>query len=249
MDTLSIIMLCFSLLGALDRIFGNRLGLGNEFEKAFHMLGVMALSMIGIIVISPWFASLLEPISEALFTYFKIDPSIIPAMIFANDMGGAQLALEIMVNEEIGRFNALIVSSMMGATFSFTIPLAIGCTEKENQKHVLLGLLCGIITIPFGCFAAGIVMNIPIIFLLYNLLPLQIFAIILVIALLNFPETSVRVFGFIASGIKVMLTIGLALGIIKYMTGYEPVKGMASIEEGAAVCLNACITMTGAFPM
>ena len=47
MNYLTVIILIFSMLGALDRIFGNRLGLGKEFEKAFMLLGAMALSMIG----------------------------------------------------------------------------------------------------------------------------------------------------------------------------------------------------------
>ncbi len=49
MNVLSIIMLVFAILGALDRIIGNKLGLGAEFEKGFMLLGNMALTMIGLI--------------------------------------------------------------------------------------------------------------------------------------------------------------------------------------------------------
>ena len=38
MNFLSIIMLGFAILGGIDRIFGNRLKLGNEFEKGFYVL-------------------------------------------------------------------------------------------------------------------------------------------------------------------------------------------------------------------
>ena len=58
MNYLTIIILVFSVLGALDKIFGNRFGLGKEFEKAFILLGTMALSMIGMIVISPFVAEI-----------------------------------------------------------------------------------------------------------------------------------------------------------------------------------------------
>ena len=50
MNVLSIIMLVFAILGALDRIIGNKFGLGAEFEKGFMLLGTMALSMIGMII-------------------------------------------------------------------------------------------------------------------------------------------------------------------------------------------------------
>ena len=39
-------MLVFSMLGALDRIIGNKFGLGKEFERGFMLLGNMALSMM-----------------------------------------------------------------------------------------------------------------------------------------------------------------------------------------------------------
>ncbi len=122
MQYLTIVILIFSVLGALDRICGNRFGIGKEFEKAFMLLGAMALSMIGMIVISPLIADIMKPASEFLSSILYIDSSIIPASLFANDMGGASLAVEMAANEKTGLFNALVVSSMMGCTISFTIP-------------------------------------------------------------------------------------------------------------------------------
>lgn len=79
MKFISVLMLAFSLLGALDRIFGNKFGLGKEFERGFMLLGTMALSMIGMIVISPFIAQILSPFFGVFYNTFGIDPSIIPA--------------------------------------------------------------------------------------------------------------------------------------------------------------------------
>ena len=114
MNYLTVIILVFSVLGALDRIVGNRFGLGKEFEKAFMLLGTMALSMIGMIVISPFIVELMKPLSEFLVNSLHIDPSIIPASLFANDMGGAALSVEMAMDDKLGLYNALVVSSMMG---------------------------------------------------------------------------------------------------------------------------------------
>ena len=48
MNFVSLIMVFFSVLGAADRIIGNRFGLGKEFEKGVMVIGSLALSMIGI---------------------------------------------------------------------------------------------------------------------------------------------------------------------------------------------------------
>lgn len=249
MNFITIIMAVFSVLGGLDRIFGNKLGLGKEFEKGFMLFGTMALSMIGMIIISPAIASALSPCFEFVYKTVGIDPSIIPASLFANDMGGASLAAEIAQNEKIGMFNALVVSSMMGCTISFTIPFALGCVKKEMHSSLLLGLLCGIVTIPVGCFVSGLLLKLPFKLLIINLLPIIIFALIIGAGLLFLPKICIKIFGLLGSFMKIIITAGLVLGIIKFLTGLEPIKNLAPIEEGAAICLNATIVMSGAFPL
>ena len=249
MNYLTITMLVFSLLGALDRILGNRFGLGKEFERAFMLIGTMALSMIGMIVISPLIAELMLPVSDLMSKTFGIDASIIPASLFANDMGGAPLAVEMANNEKTGLYNALVVSSMMGCTVSFTIPFALGVVDKEHHRELLLGLLCGIVTIPVGSFVAGIICGMPLMALTVNLIPLIIFSAIIALGLLLFPEMCVKVFKAFGVFITAVITIGLALGIVRFLTGYEVVKGLATLEEGASICVNAAVVLSGSFPL
>lgn len=249
MNILTYIILIFSLLGALDRIFNNRFGLGKEFEKGFILFGTMALSMIGMITIAPFIADILKPLFDFVSNVLHIDSSIIPASLFANDMGGASLAVEVADNELIGLFNALVVSSMMGCTISFTIPVALGMVDKKQHKELLLGLLCGITTIPVGCLVAGLICKIPFISLVIDLIPLVLFSAIIVFGLVRFPDICVKIFSGFGYFIKVIITIGLALGIIRFLSGFEVIKGLETIEEGARICLNASIVMTGAFPL
>ena len=249
MNVISIIMLVFALLGALDRMFGNKFGIGKEFEKGFLILGRLVLSMMGMIIIAPILAELLSPAFDFVYNIFKIDPSIIPASLFANDMGGAPLAKEIAKNSEIGMYNAMIVSSMMGATISFSIPLAFGSVKKEKQKDMILGLLCGIVTMPFGCVIAGFICKIPILSLLFNLLPLFILAAVMAVGLVFFPNACIKIFNVLGILINLMITFGLVLGIIEILMGVKPIESADSALEAAYICLNAAVVMSGAFPL
>ncbi len=249
MNALTVVMLAFSVLGAVDRIIGNKFGLGKQFERGFMLFGNMALSMIGMIIISPFLADILSPVFSGFYKLFSIDPSIIPASLFANDMGGASLAKEIALNENIGMFNALVVSSMMGATISFTIPYALAAVSPDKHKDVMLGLLCGIATVPLGCIFSGVICKINFFSLIYNLIPLILFSVIIILGLTFCPKVAIKVFEIIGLFIKIIITIGLALGIIRFLTGYEIIKGLDTLENGAAICLNASVVMTGAFPM
>ena len=249
MNFVSIIMVIFSLLAAVDRMIGNRFGLGKEFEKGFMLLGTMALSMIGMIIISPFIADLLEPVLGFVAGTLHIDPSILPASLFANDMGGAPLSVEVATDEKMGLFNALVVSSMMGCTVSFTIPYALGIVKREQHRELLLGLLCGIVTIPVGCFVSGLICAIPLGALLMNLLPLVIFSGVIGCGLLFFPNSCVKIFGAFGIFIRALITVGLALGVLRFLTGKEVIPGLATLEEGMAVCMNAAAVMSGAFPL
>ena len=238
------------MLAAVDRIFGSRLGLGKEFDRGFYLLGNMALTMAGMLIIAPCLGELMKPFSMWFYQVTSIDPSVIPASLFANDMGGDPLARQIALDEAIGKFNGLIVSSMMGVIISFNIPYALGVVKKELHRELFLGILCGMATVPIGCFVAGLMLDLPVLLLIFDLLPIIIFAILVSVGLALVPDLCVKIFKVLGVAINVLITVGLALGILKFLTGVELVKGLAPIEgEPMAVCCSAAIVMSGAFPL
>lgn len=249
MNIMTLIMLCFSLLGALDRIIGNRFGLGKEFERGFMLFGNMALSMIGMISVAPVIASALSPVFTFLSDVVHIEPSILSASVLANDMGGASLSEEIAANAQLGRFNALVVASMMGATVSYTIPYSLGAVSSSRHGELLLGILCGIVTVPIGCAVSGLMLGLSVLSVALDLLPLIIFSVLLCVALIKVPDVCIKVFKWFGVFIKTLITAGLALAIFEYLLGRELIKGMATLEEGAMICVNAAVVMSGAFPL
>lgn len=249
MQYVSWIMAIFAVIGAIDRILGNRFGLGKEFERGLEMLGTLALSMIGMIVISPLIAECLSPVLDILTRVIPIDPSILPASLFANDMGGAPLSEELAKNATVGEFNALVVSSMMGTTVSFTVPFALGAVKKEQHGDLLIGLLCGIVTIPVGCLVSGLVAKIPTVDLLINLCPLALFSAIIAVGLLKFPRLCVKIFGILGVIIKILITAGLAIAIFQTLTGKDWIRPVESFENAALIIVEIAAVMTGAFPL
>ena len=81
------IMVLFMALGAVDRIIGNRFGLGEKFEEGIIAMGSLALSMIGIICLAPVLAGLLRPVVVPLYSFLGADPAMFAGTILANDMG------------------------------------------------------------------------------------------------------------------------------------------------------------------
>ena len=248
MSVITIIVLIFAIIGAIDYLVGNKIGMGKEFEKGFSLFCPMALTMLGMIVIAPAIGVWLTPVFEVFYNLFGIDPSIIPASLFANDMGGMQLAQSLSKNDSIGNYNAFVVSSMMGCVISFTIPFALGIIKKEKHKELFFGLLCGIITIPIGCFVAGIICGIGVLDLLINLLPLIIISVIIAVALIFVPKICIKCFAVFGFFMKTLAIIGLLCAIFTFLTKIKISEHFDTFENGAFICANACVTLSGALP-
>ena len=93
------LMVLFMALGAIDRILGNRFGLGEKFEEGIMAMGSLALAMIGIICLAPVLANLLRPVVVPFYQALGADPAMFAGTILANDMGGAPLAQELALTQ------------------------------------------------------------------------------------------------------------------------------------------------------
>ena len=243
------LMAVFMVIGALDRIFGNPLGLGEEFENGIQTFGALALSMLGIISLAPVLANVLRPVVVPVFRLLGADPGMFPGSILACDMGGASLALELAESREAGLFGGTIIGSMLGATIVFTIPVALGIIRQEDRKFLAKGVLAGIITIPVGSLAGGLIAGFPIGMILRNLLPVVIFAALIALGLWKAERAMIKGFTVFGWFVTALITVGLAAAIIETLTGFAVIPGMAPLSEGYAVIGSIAIVLAGAFPL
>ncbi len=247
MEIFTYFMIAIAVIAAIDRVIGNRFGLGAELEKAVSMIAPLALSMAGILILAPSVSHLLEGVAG----YFPdfLDFSVIPSLLLANDMGGAHLARDLCSNENIGYFNGLVTASMMGATISFTIPFSIQVTKKENHSDIFFGILCGMITIPVGLVAGGFMCGIPVSQLFINLVPLFILVALITVGILKFEKITIKLFSVLALIIRIVITAGLIFGIIEYLTGKALMPYMDNLNNAMDIIINIMCIMAGALPL
>ena len=243
------LMVAFAVLGALDRIIGNRFGIGEKFEEGIMAIGSLALSMVGIIALAPVIANVLKPVVVPVFNFLGADPAMFAGMILANDMGGAPLAQELANTPDAGLFGGLIVGSMMGVTIVFTIPVALGIIAPSDRKYLATGVLAGVITIPIGSFVAGLVAGFPIMMVVKNLVPIVIIAILIALGLWKFEGVMVKGFTIFGKFIVAVITAGLIAGIVESLTGFVIIPGMNPISEGFEIVADIAIVLAGAFPL
>jgi len=236
------------LIGAADKIFGNRLGLGEKFDEGFQAMGPLALGMVGIVCLAPVIADLLGPVIIPVFEALGADPAMFGA-ILANDMGGYPLAVELAQDQEAGLLAGNIVASMLGCTLVFSIPVGLGLIEKEDRPYFSKGLLIGLITIPAGSVIGGLIAGFDPSMVLWNTVPVIILAAVLALGLKFIPEAMVKGCMVFGQFITIVIYIGLAAAAFEHLTGVVVIPGMADIMEGMSAIAGIGIVLLGTFPV
>lgn len=243
------LMAVFAGLGALDRIFGNRLGLGQEFENGIQAMGSLALAMVGIVCLAPVLATVLRPVVVPVFRLLGADPAMFAGSILACDMGGGPLARELTDDPQAAALGGVITGSMLGATIVFTIPVALGILREEDRPALAKGILCGIVTIPVGILVGGLTAGFSLSMVLRNLVPIVLLAALIALGLWKAEDKMVRGFAVFGKIVVALITVGLAAAVIRALTGFAVIPGMVDISEGFQTVGTIAIVLAGAFPL
>ena len=265
-SVIMLIMMIFMIVGAIDRIRGNKLGYGEKFEDGFNAIGGLAIAMAGVYAAAPVLSMVLGPIISPIYTAIGADASMFATTILACDMGGYPLAMELASDPSIGNFAGLILGTMMGPTIVFTIPVALGIIKKEDRGYLGAGVLAGMITIPIGCIVGGLMMNtlapeyhLGIVTILQNLIPVIIIAALIVIGLWVAPGPMIKGFNVFGTGVTIVITALTAIAVFQQITGImlpvfyimveNPADGSRGLDSGLLTCGQIAIVLIGAFPM
>ncbi|MBG9979490.1 ethanolamine utilization protein EutH [Facklamia lactis] len=241
------IIAIFMILGAIDYVLDNKFGLGEQFSEGIMAMGALFLSMAGIIVVAPLLSQILSPIIVPLFRLVGADPAMFAGTILANDMGAYFLAQSMTENPEIVAFSGLTLGSMMGATIVFSIPVSLGIIEKEDQEYLATGILCGMMAVPFGAFAGGLMSGMNVMSVLINLIPIIIVAVLIGLGMWLMPQKMISGFKVFGKGVVIVAIIGLIIGGLELLTGIKLVENVAPISEGFMTVGPIAITLAGAY--
>lgn len=268
------IMTFFMLIAAVDRIlsqfggsarflgkFGKSIeGSGGQFEEGFMAMGALGLAMVGMTALAPVLAHVLGPVIIPVYEMLGANPSMFAGTLLACDMGGFFLAKELAGGDVAAwLYSGLILGSMMGPTIVFSIPVA-------------LGVLAGIVTIPIGCIAGGLVamysgvqingqpVEFTFALILMNMIPVLIVAVLVALGLKFIPEKMINGFQIFAKFLVALITLGLAAAVVKFLLGWELIPGLdpifmapgdkpGEVMRAIEVIGSISCVLLGAYPM
>ena len=247
-DVIMWVMAIGAIIGGIDRIIGNKMGLGEKFEEGFNSMGPLALGMVGIVCLAPVIAKLLSPITGPLFLAIGADPAILGS-ILPNDSGGYPLAMELAVNPQAGLFSGLIVASMLGCTITFSIPVGLGLIQRSDQPYFAKGLLIGLTTIPVGSIIGGGIAGYNMNMVFLNSIPVLVLSILIAVGLKFSPGKMIKGCMLFGKFIFIVVTVGAAAAAFEFMTGKVIIPGMAPIMDALEIIGMIGAVLLGTFPV
>ena len=247
---LSCAMMFFLMLGVLDRVLlGGKMGLGAEFEKGFHSVGTLILSMAGIMCAAPVLGKGLSVAAAPVFSLFGADPAMAAGCVFAIDMGGFPLAQTMTQDPQVQILSGVVLASMMGATIVFLIPVSMTICRKEDMEALSKGVVIGLIAIPAGMFAGAAAAGISLQTFLVNSVPVFGACVVLAVCLIAFQAKTMACFRVFGRLLQAFGLLSLAAASIEEVLGISVVAGMASLEEQLRTIGVIGVTLAGAYPM
>jgi len=259
-------MMIFTVVGAVDRMRGNKLGYGEKFEEAFHTMGPLALGMTGIIVLTPVLELLLSPILVPVFEMIGASPAMFAGIVLPMDAGAYPLAMEL-AGEDLaaGNFAGFIVGGTFGMIIIGQIPVALVILEKEDIPYYACGVLVAVITVPLGCFMGGLAMNLTPYkmdfgYMMINLIPLIVVALVVALGLFFKPAATMQIFNIVGKVMHVLLTFAITVSVLQFVTGIRlplfhlmvdvnEATGLSPLTEALLVVGQLGLMLTGALPM
>jgi ethanolamine transporter len=253
---------------------GKEVFLSEKFKDGFNAMGALTMSMAGAVCIAPVLGKGLEPVLGPIFEVFGASPAMAATMILACDMGGWPLAGQLAgvdnsspeavaalmqqlaagtldpamaAKVNVMNFSGLMLGSMMGATIVFSIPVGLGIIPVEDRKFLGQGILIGLITIPIGCFVGGAVAGYNPLWMIQNLAPVIIFAVIIAVCLAIFPKRMIEIFKWFGYFIVAFLTICLVIAGFQQNTGVIIIEGMDTLANAFNTVGLIAVTLAGAF--
>lgn len=239
------IMMAFLIIGAVSAIFNDESGFGKEFKEGIYSIGPIFLPVGGIMVLVPVLSQLITQFVAPVYAWFHADPALAATTLIAGDMGGYHLAYEV-AGSHGAWIMAFAASLTAGSTIIFTIPVGLAMLEKRDHKYMAMGVMAGLLSIPFAVFAITLILftsgtalrdeisttsesatpfALSMQEILLNLAPLTVFVVILAVCLRFFSASMVRLFIGFGKVLNAVILLALSLSIIQYFTGFFDMFG------------------------
>ena len=246
---ISWILAIFAVIGGLDFLFGNKLGLGSKFEKALSLMGPMATSITGVIIMVPVLSLALQKTIVPLFAAIGFDPGVFGGLI-PIDWGGFFLAKDLAADPRLGLFGGINVAGTFGTALSFAIPMGMRVLkDKDKQDAFARGILEGLAVMPAALILGGLAAKLSLGEILWHSLPILVLSFLVLLGIWKNLPLMVRIFSVFSQIRRAIGILGITIGAFQQMSGVTIIPIITPILDALRIIAMITVTMLGCLPL
>ena len=246
---ISWILAIFAVIGGLDYLFGDKLGLGSKFERALQLMGPMATSITGIIVMVPLLSLGLQKTIVPLFAPIGFDPGVFGGLI-PIDWGGFFLAKDLAIDPRLGLYGGINVAGTFGTVLSFAIPMGMRVLkDKEKQDAFARGILEGLVIMPIALILGGLVAGLSFVEVIWHSLPILVLSGLVLFGIWKNLPLMVKIFSVFSKILRAIGILGITLGAFQQMSGVQLIPIITPILDALRIIAMITVTMLGCLPL
>ena len=179
------------------------MGVAEEFDRGLANMGSLALSMAGIYCIAVTALGQNPQFIATLSKALPFDASLLAGALLATDLGGYAIAAQLAATPALAAYTGLLVASTLGCLISFVLPVSLGSLRSYEIMGFMQGILWGIIALPVGILAGGLMLKLPFMVLLANLWPVAALCAALCAALHFAPKATVAALCLLGQAVRI----------------------------------------------
>ena len=213
-------------------------------------MSTLAISSAGVIVLAPVLVEWLQPVLLPVFRFLRADPAMFASLI-ANDMGGYPLAMLLAEDADMGLMSGLITSSMLGCTLVFSLPVGMGIIRREDHPHFIRGMLLGLIAIPIGSIAGGLIAGFAPSAVLLNHIPVVLLSLLLAAGFILIPAIVFRGAAAAGRAVGYLSIVGIVIGAAAHLTA-RPIpffEKADSLMNALSIVAGIAVVLIGILPL
>ena len=239
------ILLCFSLIGFIDLVFDLHLGLKDEFNQGLATMGSLSLSMLGILTVGVVFIQSHIDTITSFTSFLPFDPSVIFGAFLPPDMGGYSISSEIASSTKMLFLNGVLLSSIMGQTITFQIPVFAGALESKEHPLLFQSFIYGIIVIPVGLLLGGVLIGLDFSTLLINWLPILLLCGLIAVFMKLASSIMIRIFSIFAKIIQYITYLLFLIAVVGYLFPSYAYVEVTLLQETMLTILKMGLIVAG----
>ena len=248
-DILFFIIAVMAVIGAIDRFFNGKFGLGAEYENGFNAMGPLALVMVGVSCLSPYLERLIYSYVSPFFVALGADPSVALAVFISADSGCYPLAIKMALDPKTAVFVTFLLASTLTPALQFMMPVGLMNISKEYIPALAIGCIAGLVAIPLGAIPGGLMLRMSVFSILKNLIPVILMDLIIIVGLMLSSERTIAFFAFYAKAFSAVIAFGVSAALFQDLTGIIIFKELFPAQDMFVTIGDIAFVLAGVYPL